>query len=59
MDEQPCADCGHEMGWHSPCSLCAGEGRTCREWVAVKTERHRGSGKRKAPTRRTPAKRRR
>ena len=53
-DYPPCADCGHEIGLHSPCSQCSQEGRTCRDWVEKKTERHRGTGKRVASKRRKP-----
>jgi len=52
MTEPLCADCGHEMGVHDPCSTCAGEGRGCRAFATVKTKRHRGTGKRKAASKR-------
>ena len=58
MSERLCADCGHAEGFADPCSVCAGQGRTCRTFVTEKTERHRGDGKskvkRKASKRRKP-----
>ncbi len=52
MTEPLCADCGHEMGYHDPCSVCSGESRACRAFATVKTERHRGTGKRKVASKR-------
>ncbi len=50
-----CASCGHEIGAHDPCSVCAHEGRTCRSYTTEKKAKesrytpHRSASKRRKP----------
>ena len=46
----PCADCGHAIGFHDPCSECARLGRTCRSYVTERTKQ--AKARREAPKKR-------
>jgi len=38
MTERTCADCGHEEGYHDPCSRCSGVFLFCRAFATEKTK---------------------